>query len=257
MSPAVDVHAEAVGPEDAPVLVLGGSLGTTLAMWDRVAPALAERLRVVRYDTRGHGRSPEPPGPYAIADLGEDVVTLLDRLGVEKASFCGLSIGGMVAQWLGAHVADRIDKLIVCASASHVPEGGWEDRARTVRQAGSTAPLADAVVGRWLTPGFALQRPELRDWLHDMLLASPAEGYASCCEAIGAMDLRADRTRITAPTLVIGAEQDPSLPVHHSREMAAAIPGARLEVLDPAAHVFAVERPEDTVALILDHLETA
>jgi 3-oxoadipate enol-lactonase len=250
----VDVHAEAIGPDDAPVLVLGGSLGTTLSMWDRVAPALAERLRVVRYDARGHGRSPEPPGPYTIAELGEDVLALFDRLGVEKASFCGLSIGGMVAQWLGANAADRIDKLVVCAAASYVPDLGWEDRARTVRDAGSTAPIAEAVVGRWLTSGFAQERPELRDWLYDMLLASPAEGYAACCEAVASMDLRQDRTRITAPTLVIGGAQDPSLPVEHSREIAAAIPGARLEVLDPAAHLLAVERADEVAALILDHL---
>jgi 3-oxoadipate enol-lactonase len=251
---AVDVHAEAIGPEDAPVLVLGGSLGTTLAMWDRVAPLLAEHLRVVRYDGRGHGRSPVPDGPYAIADLGEDVVTLLDRLGVERASYCGLSIGGMVAQWLGAHAGDRLDRLVVCCSASYVPDLGWDDRAAAVREAGGTAPLAEAVVGRWLTPAFAAERPELREWLLEMLLASPAEGYAACCEAIGGMDLREDRTRIGAPTLVIGAEQDPSLPVEHAREIAAAIPGARLEVLDPGAHLVPVERPDDVATLILDHV---
>jgi 3-oxoadipate enol-lactonase len=254
---AVDVHAEAIGPEDAPALVLAGSLGATLAMWDRVTPLLAERLRVIRYDARGHGRSPVPEGPYEMADLGGDVVALLDRLGLERASFCGLSVGGMVAQWLGANAPERIDRLVVCCAASHVPDGGFLERAAAVREAGGTARIAEPIVGRWLTPAFAAANPELHEWLLEMLISSPAEGYAATCEAIGTMDLRADRARITAPTLVIGAQQDQSLPVPLSREIAAAVPGARLEVLDPGAHLVAVERPEATAALILEHLAPA
>jgi 3-oxoadipate enol-lactonase len=255
MASAVEVHAEVAGPEGAPALVLSASLGTTLAMWDRVAPLLAERLRVVRYDMRGHGRSPVPEGPYSIADLCDDVVTLLDRLGVERASFCGISIGGMVGQWLGAHAPERFDRLVLCCSASYVPGGGFAERAATVREAGGTAQLAPGVVERWLTPGFAAERPDLRDWLLEMLVSSPAEGYAGCCEAVAGMDLREDRTRITAPTLVIGGAQDPSLPVEHSRAIAEAIPDARLEVLDPGAHLVAVERPQDVADLVLAHLE--
>ena len=254
---AVDLHYEESGPEGAPVLVLYGSLGTTLGMWDRVAPQLGERLRVVGVDGRGHGRSPVPDGPYTMADLGGDVVRVLDRLGVERASFAGLSIGGMVGQWLGAHAADRIDRLVLMCTGSHLPDGGFTERARTVREAGGTSALAPGVVERWLTPAFAADRPELRDWLLEMLVASPAEGYAGCCEAIGSMDLRDDRTRITAPTLVIGAAQDPSIPPEHSRAIADAVPGARLAVLDPGAHLVAVERPDDVVALVLGHLEEA
>jgi 3-oxoadipate enol-lactonase len=250
----VEVHAEVAGPPDAPALVLSNSLGTTLAMWDPMLPRLTERLRVVRYDARGHGRSPVPEGPYTIAALGEDVVGLLDRLGIERASFCGLSIGGMVGQWLGAHARGRIERLVLCCTASHVPGAGFPERAAAVREAGGTTPLAEGVIERWLSPGFVQERPEVREWLFQMLLASPAEGYAGCCEAIGAMDLREDRTRITAPTLVIGAEDDPSLPVEHTRDIAAAVPGARLEVFSPGRHLLPVERADDVAAVVLEHL---
>jgi 3-oxoadipate enol-lactonase len=251
---AVELHFEQAGPDGAPALVLFGSLGTTLSMWDRMAPRLAERLRVIRVDARGHGRSPVPDGPYAISDLGEDVVALLDRLELERASFCGLSIGGMVGQWLGAHAADRIDHLVLCCTGSHLPDGGFLERAAAVRAAGGTQRIAETVIERWLTPSFAAERPELREWLLAMLVASPAEGYAACCEAIAALDLRADRERITAPTLVIAGQQDPSTPAHHSEAIAAAIPGARLEILDPGAHIVAVERADETAALVLEHL---
>src|SRR4051812_39232558 len=123
-------------------------------MWDRMAPQLAERLRVIRVDARGHGRSPVPDGPYEIADLGADVVALLDRLELDRASFCGLSIGGMVGQWLGAHAPERIDHLVLCCTGSHLPDGGFTERAGAVRAAGGTHRIAETVIERWLTPGF-------------------------------------------------------------------------------------------------------
>jgi 3-oxoadipate enol-lactonase len=254
---AVDVHYEATGPEDAPVLLLSGSLGTTLAMWDRVTPKLSETLRVVRFDARGHGRSPVPDGPYAITDLGQDVVRLLDRLGVERAHFGGLSIGGMAGQWLGAHAADRVDRLVLIATASHVPDAGFDERAAGVRERGGTQHIADGVVDKWLTPAYAAEHPDTREWLLEMLISSPAEGYASCCDAIAAMDLREDRKRITAPTLVISAAQDPSLPPPHQQAIARDVPGARLETVDPGAHVVAVERADVVAELILEHVADA
>ena len=251
---AVELHHEASGAEGAPVLVLYGSLGTTLAMWEPLAPLLSERMRLVRVDGRGHGRSPEPPGPYAIEDLGQDVLALLDRLGLDRVAFAGLSIGGMVGQWLGIDAPDRVSSLVLMCTGSFLGDAGFDDRARTVREAGSVEPLADTVIARWLTPGFAERRPEVRDWLRAMLVASPAEGYAASCEAIAGMDFRADRIRITAPTLVVSGAQDPSIPPEHQAELAGAIPGARLETLDPAAHLASVERPDEVAQLILDHV---
>ena len=246
--------SETTGPEDAPVLVMGSSLGTSLDMWDSQL-ALAERLRIVRLDHRGHGRSPVPPGPYEIADLGRDVLELMDSLEIERASYCGLSIGGMVGIWLGANAPERIERLVlVCTSAHLPPAEGWAERATKVRAAGTVGVVADAVVARWLTPAYAEEHPELVAELRAMLVATDPTGYAECCGAIERMDLRDELGRITAPTLVISAAGDEATPPEHQRLIAASIPGARLERVEPAAHLAAVERPARVNELIADHL---
>jgi 3-oxoadipate enol-lactonase len=251
----VALHHEVAGPEDAPVVLLGGSLGTTLRMWDGQAP-LAERLRLVRCDHRGHGGSPVPPGPYEIADLGRDVLALLDGLGLERASYCGLSIGGMVGIWLGAHAPERVDRLVLLCTSAHLPPASvWAERAAAVRRAGTTEVIADAVVERWLTPAHAAAHPGERARLRAMLASTSPDGYVACCGAIERMDLRADLGRIVAPTLVVSGASDPSTPPEHQRAIAAAIRGARLETVAPAAHLAAVERAEAVNALILEHLE--
>ena len=249
------LHHEISGPADAPVLLMGGSLGTSLEMWDGQLP-LAAKLRLVRFDHRSHGRSPVPPGPYELADLGHDVLALLDELGIERASYCGLSLGGMVGMWLGAHAPERIDRLVLlCTSAYMPPPSMWQQRARAVRDAGSVEVIADGVVERWLTPEFAAARPEVRAWLRAMLAATPPEGYAACCEAIERMDLRDDLPAITAPTLVVSGSDDPSTPAEHQRLIAAAVPGARHETVRPAAHLAAVEQPDAVNRLILEHVQ--
>jgi 3-oxoadipate enol-lactonase len=248
------LHHEIAGPEDAPPLLMGGSLGTTLRMWDGQRP-LAGRLRLIMFDLRGHGTSPVPPGPYEMADLGQDVLELMDRRGLARASFCGLSIGGMVGMWLAANAPERIDRLVLlCTSPFMPPPSLWQERARAVREAGSVEPIADAVVERWLTAGFAAAHPEVRAALRAMLVGTPAEGYAECCGAIERMDLRGDLARITAPTLVISGSEDPATPPEQQELIAAAIPGARHEVVGPAAHTAAVEQPEAVNTLILEHL---
>jgi 3-oxoadipate enol-lactonase len=253
---SVGLHHEVAGPVGAPTVLLGGSLGTTLEMWDPQMPALAERLRVVRFDARGHGRSPVPDAPYEIADLGRDVLALMDALGIERAAYAGLSIGGMAGMWLGAHAPERIDRLaLLCTSAHLPPASGWAERAAVVRAAGSTEPVADAVVARWLTEPFARAHPELRAELRAMLAAQPPDGYAACCGAIERMDLRPDLGGIRAPVLVIAGEDDPATPPEHARGIAGAIPGARLEVLASAAHLASVEQPEAVTRLLLDHLD--
>jgi 3-oxoadipate enol-lactonase len=248
------LHYEIAGPEDAPVLLLGPSLGTTLRMWDRQLP-LAERLRLVRFDHRGHGASPVPPGPYEIADLGRDVLELLDTLGLERVHYAGLSLGGMVGMWLGAHASERIDRLVLlCTSAYMPPASMWEQRIAIVSDAGSVEPIADAVLARWLTSEFVDAKPDVAAGLRAMLAASPPDGYAACCGAIMRMDLREDLARVGAPTLVVSGEQDVATPPPEQELIARAVPGARHESVWPAAHLAAVEQPEAINRLILEHL---
>jgi 3-oxoadipate enol-lactonase len=252
----VALHHRADGPDAAPPLLLGNSLGTALAMWDGVVAQLGDTVRAVRFDHRGQGASPEPPAPYAIADLGGDVLALMDDLGIARASYCGVSIGGMVGLWLAAHEPERIDRLVVCCSSAHLDNAeAWAQRAAAVRAAGSTAPIADAVVARWLTPGFAAEHPAVRDRLHAMLLASPPAGYAACCGVLEHLDLRAELRAIRAPTLVVGGAGDEAIPPAHARAIADGVAGARLVLLDPAAHIPMAERPADVAALIREHLE--
>jgi 3-oxoadipate enol-lactonase len=250
----VILHHELAGPRDAAPLLMGGSLGTTLGMWDHQL-GLAGARRLIRFDHRGHGSSPVPDGPYEIADLGRDVLGLMDALGLRRASYCGLSIGGMVGMWLAAHAPDRIDRLVLlCTSAYMPPPEAWQERAATVTAAGSTEPVADAVVERWLTPQFADAHPEMRARLRAMLVGTPADGYAWCCGAIERMDLRPALSRILAPTLVVSGAQDEATPVEQQSLIAEAIPHARHEVVGPAAHIAAVEQPDAVNRLIDTHL---
>jgi 3-oxoadipate enol-lactonase len=242
------------GPEDAPVLVLANSVGSRPAMWDAQVPALAQRFRVLRYDHRGHGASPVPPGPYAMDDLGADVLALLDALELDQVAFCGLSMGGMVGMWVASEAPERIGRLALCCTSARLgPPELWTDRAAAVR-AGGMASIVEGVVDRWLTPGFAAAHPDVRARLEAMFVSNPPEGYARCCEAIAAMDLFERLGRIAAPTLVLSAEQDPATPPEHGDAIAAAIPGARHVVLPDAAHLAPVERPEAVTAAVLEHL---
>ena len=251
----VDLNCASSGPGDAPVLLLGGSLGTTLAMWDPQVPALSATRRVIRFEHRGHGGSPVPTGPYTIDEMGGDVLALLDRLDLPRVSYCGLSIGGMVGQWLAIHAPERIDRLILlCTSAYLPPAEGWHARAAAVREAGTPEVVADAVLARWFTPGFAASQPDVVARYRAMISGIDPEGYAGCCEAIAALDLRGGLPQITAPTLVVSGRQDPSIPPEHGEAIAAAIPGARFELLDPGAHLASVERADAVTPLIAEHL---
>lgn len=236
------------GPPDAPALLLGPSLGSTVAMWEPQVPVLAPRLRVVRFDHRGHGRSPVPPGPYTVDDLGGDVLDLMDHLGLDRAHYAGLSLGGMVGMWLAAHAPERIESLaLLCTGAQLPPAQGWLDRAAAVRTGGMAA-VADAVLARWFTADFAGAEP-----YRQMLLSTPAEGYAGCCEAIAALDLRPVLGQIRARTLVIAGEQDPATPPELGRAIATAVPGARFVAVAGAAHLANVERPDVVSELLAAH----
>ena len=254
---SVDVHHVVEGPAGAPVLLLSNSLGSTLQMWDESATVLAARFRVVRYDHRGHGASPVPPGPYELADLGGDVVALLDRLGVDRAHVCGASLGGQVAMWLGIHEPSRVASLALCGtSAWFGPPDPWLDRAATVRARG-TESVASAVVGRWFTPVFAERNTSVVERMRSMIASTPREGYAACCEVVGRTDLRPDLAAIRARTLVVAGAEDPAVSAEMVETLAKGITGSRVEVLDPAAHLAGLERAEEVTRLIQEHVSGA
>jgi len=251
---AVALHHQIDGPTHAPLLVMAHSLGSTLAMWQPQVPELARTFRVVRCDLRGHGRSPAPPGPYEIADLGADLVALLDRLGAARAHVCGLSLGGMVSMWVAAHHPERVGRMVLCCTSAQLgPPERWVERAAAVR-AGGTAAVADDVVARWFTPRFRALHPEIVAAHRGTIASSPADGYIACCGAIERMDLRADLASIRAPTLAVAGADDPSTPPEHLLRIAEAIPGARAVVVERAAHLANVEQPERVTRLLLDHL---
>lgn len=250
----VELHHLLEGPEEAPVLVMANSLGTTLRMWDEGAPALRERFRLLRYDHRGHGGSPVPPGLYTIEDLGRDALALLDRLGIERFSWCGLSIGGMVGMWLASEAPERVEGLVLCCTSALLgPRELWDERIRVARTEGMDA-LVDSVVVRWFTPEFFSAHPETVEKAAAMLRGTDPEGYAGCCAAIRDMDLRERLGQIRAPTLVISAAEDPATPPEHGELIRDSIPGASFEVIPGASHLANIEQPEAVTRAILDHL---
>lgn len=258
MSGAVELHHVLDGPAEGSPLVLSSSLGTTHAMWEPQRVALSAEHRLIRYDHRGHGSSPVPPGDYSIEELGADAIALLDRLGVSATAWCGSSLGAMVGLWLAINAPARIERLIVICSSAHAPPPSrWLERAAAVRAAGSTAAVADAVLERWFTPNFAKASPEAVEPAAAMLRATPAEGYAGCCAVVAGLDLRAGLPRIAAPTLVISAAQDAALPPEHGRAIADAIPGSRFELIAQAAHLASIERADLINQLVAEYLAGA
>ena len=251
---AVEVHHVVTGREDAPVVVLSHSMGADLRMWDGIVETLEEHLRVVRYDTRGHGQSPSAPGPYSMDDLADDIVALLDRLGVEQAHLVGLSLGGMMGMRLAARDPGRIDRLVLLCTAAFLEVGpAYTERAAQVRAQG-TGSVAEGVVSRWFTPDYLEQNPDVREHHVAMCAATSPEGYAGSCEAIAAMDLRPDLPQIKAPTLAIAGADDPATPPSCLREIAEGVPDGRLVVVPDAAHLAAAQQPEAVAAAVLEHL---
>ena len=250
----VDVHYRVEGQPGAPVLVLSHAMGTSMDLWEPQMPRLLHNFRVVRYDHRGHGRSPIPPGPYQLRDLGRDLLTLLDRLELARVSFCGISLGGMVGLWFAAHEPARLDRLVICCAAPRMlhPED-YAARAETVRRDGM-ASVADAVLARWFTSNFMSSQPDTVESIRRLLVSTPPEGYAATCEALAEMDQGEDLPRIMAPTLVIAAEKDQSTPPEQSQEMAKRIPHARLAIIPAASHLASIEQPEAVTGQIVEHL---
>jgi len=247
------IHVEVEGPANAPVLMLSNSLGTTLHMWDDQVPAFTRHFRLVRYDRRGHGKSDAPKGPYSMERLGRDVLAVLDGLGIKRINWCGLSMGGMVGQWLGANAPDRVEKLVLSNTACYwADKTMWADRIKLVRDKGLTA-IVDGTMERWFTREFRERSPQAIDRFRRMFVATQVEGYVGCGDAIRDMDHRSLLGKITAPTLVIAGRQDPATTLEMNTFISERVPGARLAVLE-AAHIANVEQPRAYAETVLGFL---
>ncbi len=242
----ITINYQLDGKEGAPVLIFSNSLATTLGMWDPQVARLEDRYRILRYDNRGHGGTPPVPGPYTIGTLAQDVVGLLDALGIAKASFCGLSKGGMVGQWLGINAPDRVERLVLSNTASHFPDKEmWRDRLEMAKGQGITA-IAEASIRRWFTPGYLARKdtaPTI-DWVRRFINETTLEGYLACSVAIRDMDFRAELPQIRVPTMVINGEKDPATLPEYGELIAAKVPGAKLAVIADAAHLSNIEQPD-------------
>jgi 3-oxoadipate enol-lactonase len=254
MSDPVRLAASLEGPAGAPVLVLGNSIGTTRAVWDPQAAALRAHFRLLRFEHRGHGGSPAPPGPYSIGDLAGDVLALLDACQIERALYCGISLGGMAGIWLAAHAPERIAALGLCCTSAYLPPASmWAERAALVRSQGM-GPVADQAAGRWFTPAFRHRDPPAVAVIVDAMRKVEPEGYAGCCEAIAGMDQRDSLGAIAVPTLVIAGAEDPATPPPHAALIASGISGSRLTVIRGASHLANVSAPGQVTDALLGHL---
>jgi len=232
------------GPPGGRVVLMSNSLMSSYDMWDWTVPALADRYRVLRYDTRGHGRSSTPPGPWSIAALADDAAGLLDALGIGSAHFVGLSMGGMVGQQLGARFPARVLSLSLCDTASEMPPREmWEERLAIARSQG-IAGLAEGTLKRWFTEPFSRRAPGDIEKVRGMILGTGVEGYMACAGAIRDMAQTTMLLAIAAPTLVLTGRQDPATTVAHATVLHRVIAGSRLVILEDAAHLSNIEQPQ-------------
>jgi 3-oxoadipate enol-lactonase len=251
------LHYQVQGRQDDPTIVFLNSLGSDLRIWQEVVPAFAERFRIVLYDKRGHGLSDAPSAPYTIDDHADDLLALLDRLGVRSATFVGLSVGGMIAQRLAVRTPERVEALVLCDTAAKIGTlEMWSERISAVELAG-IGSIADRILDRWFTQSFRETRVEDFTGWKNMLVRTPAHGYAGTCASVRDADLTADAGRIKAPTLCVVGDQDGSTPPDLVRQTADLIPGARFEIIRDAGHIPCIEQPATLVALIDYHLREA
>jgi 3-oxoadipate enol-lactonase len=248
------LNVEVEGRDGAPVLMLSNSLGTNLHMWDDQAPEFSRHFRLVRYDRRGHGKSGAPKGPYSFERFGRDILAIADALKIKTFNWCGLSMGGMDGQWLGANAANRVDKLVLAnTNFYYADKTSWAERIKFVQEKG-LAPLVEPNMVRWFTEGFRNSAPQAMARMKEMFLGSNPAGYVACVEAIRDMDFRASNPRITTPTLVIVGKQDPATPPAAGEAIAQQIKGAKLVALD-AAHISNVEQPKAFTDAVLNFLQ--
>jgi 3-oxoadipate enol-lactonase len=247
------LHYSLDGEAGKPVLILSNSLGTSLDMWAPQIKRFSGPFQLLRYDTRGHGKSAVTAGPYSIAQLAQDVIALMDHLHIASAHFCGLSMGGLTGMWFGIHHPQRLNKLVLCNTAAYIgPPENWTARAKAVEETGM-APLAQAIVARWLTPAYAQQHPACAADLEAMLSTTPAAGYAAACAAIRDADLRQSVRLIGAPTLIVSGSADLPTPPADGQFLQQSIAGAEYVEL-PAAHLSNQEQADAFSDAVLDFL---
>lgn len=237
-----EINYQTFGDINKPAVIFSNSLGTKYSMWQPQIDAFQKDFFVICYDTRGHGQSTAPQGPYTIDQLGQDVVNLLNHLNIEKAAFCGISMGGLTGQWLAIHHANRFNQVVVCNTAAKIgQEQAWKDRAALVREQG-LAPIASTAAGRWFTENFIAKNAEVVATLSANLGAGSAEGYASCCEALAIADLREELKNITVPVLIIAGRQDPVTTVVDGQFILDHTPSAEIFAIN-ASHISNIEAP--------------
>ena len=242
------------GNENLPTLILSNSLTTNFHLWEEQVPSFTDHFRVLRYDNRGHGGSSSPKGEYSIDDIGNDILLLMDHLDINKASLCGISLGGMVAMWLGIHAGNRVDKLIVCNSSSDLsPPDPWQERIKMVNSQGMPS-IVDAGLARFLSEKFRESNSPKIGLLKSMMTTCEVSGYSGCCAAVRDMNLTSQLSQINNPTLIIASELDPSTPVSHSEIINREISGSKLTVIEGVAHLSNIEKPDEFNKAVLDFL---
>jgi 3-oxoadipate enol-lactonase len=245
------INYQVEGPADAPVLMLCNSLGTNLHMWDDQAAAWSRQFRVVRYDRRGHGQSGAPKGPYSMDMLGRDALAVADAAGAKTFNWCGLSMGGMVGQWMGANA--RVQKLVLSNTHYYYADKQpWNDRIKFARDNG-LEKLSGPQMERWFTKGFRDGNPQAVNKVVGMFTQTNLDGFIGCCEAVRDMDFRQSTPRITAPTMVIVGSHDPATPPAAGEDIHKMIKGSRLTAID-AAHLSNVEQPKAYTDAVLNFL---
>ena len=238
------INYQTFGDATKPALIFSNSLGTNFKMWQAQIDFFQQDFFVICYDTLGHGASSAPQGPYSIDQLGQDVVNLLDHLNVEKATFCGISMGGLTGQWLAIHRPERFNQVVVCNTAAKIgQEQAWNDRAALVREQG-LQPIASTAASRWFTEPFIQSNATVVNNLQNDLAAGSAEGYASCCEALAKADVREQLKDITVPVLVVAGQQDPVTTVVDGQFMVERIANSQLFEIN-ASHISNVELPNE------------
>lgn len=251
----IDIHYEVTG--SGPWVTLSHSLACSAAMWDEQIAAFAARHSVLRYDTRGHGASEAPPGPYSFAQLAADVLGLWDALGIERSALVGLSMGGMIAQHVALAAPQRVTRLVLADTACRYPADVlpvWEQRIATVRERGMEA-VVQPTIERWFTAPYRATHPEVLARIGALIRSTPVEGYAGCGHCIARLDVAQRLRTLVVPTLVIVGEQDAGTPPAMAREIAQAIPGARLEIIPQAAHLSNIEQAATFNRLVTDFLD--
>ena len=253
MDDGARIHVEAEPDNGKPPLLFSNSLGTNLHMWDAQIGPFSESFRIIRYDSRGHGRSDVPEGLYMMDRLGQDALAVLDGLGIERTYYCGLSKGGMVGQWLGSNAPERIERMALCNTAEFMPAPDvWNDRIEAATNKGMPV-LVSAIIERWFSEEFRRNNSAEIERVTAMVLATSGLGYAACCAAIRDMDFRETDKGITVPTLVVAGAKDPATPPERGRAIHSLIKGSQFVLLD-AAHLSNIEQTDAFNSAVLDFL---